>query len=412
MPQPISNPPNPWSTSHVEWLGEPPPALLEVYEERTRSVLSRNESPDIPFRYSVNPYRGCFHGCAYCYARPSHQFLGWGAGTDFERRIVVKVDVPESLSLELARPSLRGERIAFSGVTDCYQPLEASYGLTRRCLQVCLARGNAVGIITKAALVRRDVDVLARLAAGPGASVYFSVPFADPRAARSLEPYVPSPARRFEAMRALSDAGIQTGLALAPLIPGLSDSDVPKLLEMAARAGAKSAFLVLLRLPGEVELVFRQRLAEAYPERAAKVLGALREAHGGRLYDSRFGARMTGTGPRWQATVDLFEMHCRRLGLDSGEGPSPRPGSGEGGAGSTAAVSTARAGTAAPSTARTGSAGGSSAEGSTVRAGTARESTARESTAPEGTGWSTGRGRARRAGDPPAHQPGLFDPPP
>ena len=321
MPRPVSNPPNPWRSTHVEWLGEPPPATLEVFEEAARTVLSQNDSPDVPFRYSVNPYRGCFHGCAYCYARPGHQYLGWGAGTDFERRIVVKIDTPEKLSLELARPALRGERIAFSGVTDCYQPLEASYELTRRSLEVCLARGNPVGVITKAALVRRDIDVLARLARGPGASVQMSIPFADAAVARAMEPFAPPPSKRFEAMRALSDAGIETGLALAPLIPGLSDADVPKLLESAARAGATSAFLVLLRLPGEVEGVFRERLEEAFPDRASKVLGALREAHGGRLYDNRFGARMSGVGARWQATEDLFLMHCRRLGLRTGEGP-------------------------------------------------------------------------------------------
>lgn len=327
MPRPVSNPPNPWASTHVEWLGEPPPAALEVYEEEARSVLSRNDSPDVPFTYGVNPYRGCFHGCAYCYARTSHQFLGWGAGTDFERRIVVKVDAPERLSLELARPALRGERIAFSGVTDCYQPLEASYGLTRRCLEVCLARGNPVGVITKGALVRRDVDVLARLARGPGASVHISVPFADARIARLIEPYAPPPAKRFEAMRILAQAGIETGIAIAPLVPGLSDPDVPRLLEEAARAGARSAFLMLLRLPGEVETVFRERLTEVLPERSAKILGALREAHGGKLYDGAFGTRMRGSGPRWRATVDLFRLHCRRLGLDqdwSAEGRAPQ----------------------------------------------------------------------------------------
>lgn len=319
MPRPVSNPPNPWSSTHVEWLGEPPPARLEVFEEEARSILSENDSPDIPFTYSVNPYRGCFHGCAYCYARPTHQYLGWGAGTDFERRIVVKTNAPELLALELARPALRGERIAFSGVTDCYQPIEASYGLTRRCLEVALARGNPVGVITKGALVRRDTDVLARLARGPGASVYLSVPFADPRAATSLEPFAPPPAKRFEALEALSRAGVPTGVVIAPLVPGLGEPDVPRILEAAARAGARRAFLGLLRLPAEVEDVFRQRLEEAYPERAAKVLAALREAHGGRLYDPRFGARFRGEGARWRAVADLFRLHCRRLGLSCGD---------------------------------------------------------------------------------------------
>ena len=325
--RPISNPPNPWLTTHVEWLDDPPPAQLHVYEEEARSALTENESPDVPFRWSVNPYRGCAHACAYCYARPSHQYLGFGAGTDFERRIVVKTNVHERLALELARPSWRREEIAFSGNTDCYQPLEASYALTRRCLEVCLARRTPVGIVTKSTLVRRDRELLAELARGPGASVHLSIPFLDEERARAIEPGAPTPRRRLETLRLLSQAGVRTGLAIAPVIPGLNESDIPGLLEAARAAGASSAFLMLVRLPAEVLPVFRERLAAAFPERARKVESAVREMKGGAWNRSAFGARMRGSGPRWEALEQLFAIHCRRLGLNQRElAPVARPG--------------------------------------------------------------------------------------
>lgn len=314
--RPISNPPNPWLTTQVEYLDEPQPAELHVYEERARSALVANDSPDVGFRWSVNPYRGCQHACAYCYARPSHQYLGFGAGTDFERRIVVKTNVHELLSLELARPSWKRECVAFSGNTDCYQPLEASYELTRRCLEVALARCTPVGIITKSTLVRRDLDVLSELARGPGASVHVSIAFLDERVARLIEPGAPTPKRRFETLRLLSQAGVRTGVAIAPLIPGLNESDVAGILARAKDAGASSAFLVLLRLPAEVLPVFRERLASALPERARKVENALREMKQGAWNRSEFGLRMRGSGPRWEAIERMFAIQCRRLGLN------------------------------------------------------------------------------------------------
>jgi DNA repair photolyase len=317
MSRPISNPPNPHERRRVELL-EPALAHLEVAEERARSALARNDSPDVPFRWSVNPYRGCQHACAYCYARPTHQYLGLGAGTDFERKLVVKTNLPELLAHELARPAWSGEPITFSGVTDPYQPLEARYALTRRCLEVALARANPVAVITKGVLVRRDADLLAELARRAGARVFVSIPFADPAVARALEPGTPTPAERFETLRALSAAGIPTGIALAPLVPRLNDADVPAQLERAREAGARAAFLTLLRLPAEVLEVFRARLAEAFPERARAVLAALSEMRGGKLRESRFGERMRGRGPRFQLIEDLFRLHCRRLGLEPG----------------------------------------------------------------------------------------------
>lgn len=332
MPRPVSNPPNPWASSHVEWLEEPPPATLEVFEEEARSILAENDSPDLSFRYSLNPYRGCFHACAYCYARPSHQYLGFGAGTDFDRKIVVKRNAPELLRARFAQRSWQGALIAFSGDTDCYQPLEVSYQLTRRCLEVCADHGNPVGVITKSSVIRRDVDLHARLAATTASSVTLSIPFARDDTARLIEPFAAPPSRRFESLRLLSDAGVRTGIAIAPVIPGLNDADIPELLERAHEAGARHAFMVLLRLPAEVLPVFRERVAEALPpERVRRIEHAIQELRGGRMNDPRFGSRFRGSGARWQAIEAMFALHVRRLGFlpehgmsdSAGWGPDP-----------------------------------------------------------------------------------------
>lgn len=317
MPRPVSNPPNPWSSTHVEWIGEAPPAALAVFEEEARSILSSNDSPDLPFRFSLNPYRGCMHACAYCYARPSHQYIGWGAGTDFDRKIVVKKNAPELLRAELMRPSWKGDTIVFSGVTDCYQPLEASYELTRRCLEVCLDFLNPINIITKGALIQRDVDLIVELARRARASVFMSIPFADDELARKIEPFASKVTRRFEALKALSDAGINTGIAVAPIIPGLTDKDIPELLERGKAAGASRAFLSMLRLPREVLPVFDERLAAAVPEKAEKVRKAILEVRGGAMTSNQFGERFRGQGARWDVIERLFEATCRRLGLNT-----------------------------------------------------------------------------------------------
>jgi DNA repair photolyase len=321
VPRPVSNPPNPWTRAaggyEVEWLGPPPPAEVHVYEEDAREVLAQNESPDVPFRYSVNPYRGCQHACAYCYARPGHQYLGFGAGTDFDTRLVVKRNAPERLRVALMRKSWRRDWIAFSGVTDPYQPLEASYELTRGCLEACRDFRTPVGVITKSALVRRDAALLGGMARDIGARVFLSIPFADPHMARALEPLAPTPAMRFEALRVLSEAGVPTGISLSPLIPGLNDSQIPELLERAREAGAARAFTILLRLPAEVRPVFEERLVAAFPERAKKVLSALEESRASQPSRSAFGERMRGAGPRWQIARDLFDLHCKRLGLST-----------------------------------------------------------------------------------------------
>ena len=473
-PRPVSNPPNPWASSHVEYLEEPPTAELEIFEEEAKSILSENDSPDVGFRWSVNPYRGCFHACAYClvgdtpilmadgtarplrdlrpgdaiygtesrgryrrfvpttvvahwasvkpafrvtladgteliasgdhrfltergwmhvsqlttemslvgvgafaaasdlgpardrgvpissssslriasvtsldeqlpmydittgtgdfiangvvshncYARPSHQWLGFGAGTDFDRKIVVKTNAPELLRAAFMKPKWEGELVVFSGDTDCYQPLEASYGLTRGCLEVCAEFRNPVGVITKSAVIRRDVELLGRLAREARARVTVSIPFARDDVARKIEPGASAPARRFETLKMLSDAGVPTTVAIAPIIPGLNDPDIAEILERAYEAGARSAFMILLRLPGEVLPVFRERIdAELAPERVRKIEHAIEEMRGGngKMNESQFGKRFVGRGERWKAIEAMFDLHCKRLGFALGD---------------------------------------------------------------------------------------------
>lgn len=248
-PKYVDNPPNPWSTTEVEWLGEPPTAPLRVYEEEAKSIVSRNDSPDIGMSCSINPYRGCFHACAYCYARPSHQYLGFGAGTDFDRKIVVKTNAPPLLRKAFESRNWVGETCVFSGNTDCYQPLEATYQLTRKCLEVCLAFRNPMYVITKGALVRRDLDLLAKLAVSARAGVTLSIPFARDDMARAIEPHASAPTVRFETLRQLVDAGVETSVNIAPVIPGLNDADIPEILERAHAVGVRRAALLPVRLP-------------------------------------------------------------------------------------------------------------------------------------------------------------------
>jgi DNA repair photolyase len=312
---PLSNPPNPWASTDVQYLEEIPRTPLHVYEDASDSILSRNDSPDVGFRWTVNPYRGCVHGCAYCYARPTHEYLSFGAGTDFDRKILVKPRAARLLREAFDRPSWKGEQLVFSGVTDCYQPLEASYRLTRQLLEVCVAYRQPLHVITKAPLVERDVDLLAQLRDVARVGVTVSIPFWDEGHARAVEPLVATPRRRVETIRRLAAAGIPVGVNVAPLIPGLGDEDMPRVLEAAAEAGAQSAGWVMLRLPGPVRAVFEHRLKEALPLRAERVLHRVREVRGGALYDSRFGVRGTGEGPYAEAMSRLFDATCKRLGL-------------------------------------------------------------------------------------------------
>ncbi len=266
----------------------------------------------------MNPYRGCFHACAYCYARPTHEYLGWGAGTDFDTRIFVKRRAPELLRAAFMSRSWSGELIAFSGNTDCYQPLESTLHLTRRCLEVCAEFRNPVGIVTKSVLVQRDIDVLTDLHRNATVCVMFSIPFADDDIGRAIEPQAPLVSRRFEAMRRVADAGIPTGVSFAPLIPGLNDQDIAAVLERARDCGARYATRILLRLPGSTRDVFLQRLHTALPERAARVENRLREVRGGKWSESRFFARSHGEGVYWDMILKQWQVHKRRLGFDGG----------------------------------------------------------------------------------------------
>jgi DNA repair photolyase len=318
--QPLANPPNPWASTDVEYLdGERPLAELEVYEDATQGILARNDSPDVGFEWSINPYRGCFHACAYCYARPSHEYLSFGAGTDFERKIVVKKRAAELLRRVFDGPKWRGDLIAFSGVTDCYQPLEATYRLTRSCLEVCAEYGNPAAIITKSPLVERDVDILQALGRVSRVTVMVSIPFWQEGNARAIEPYVTPPARRIRTIERLASAGISVGVMVAPIIPGLNDEDIADVLRAAREAGATRAGRVLLRLPGAVKVVFEARLRAALPLRAERVLNRVRETRGGKMYDARFESRGTGEGPYAEAIATLFDTTARQLGYETGE---------------------------------------------------------------------------------------------
>lgn len=314
-PRLVSNPPNPWLSSEMEYLDEVPPARLSVYEDATREILSKNDSPDLGFRYSVNPYRGCQHACAYCYARPTHEYLGFGAGTDFDMRIAVKLRAPELLRAVFERPSWQGEVVVFSGVTDCYQPLEASYRLTRGCLEVCAEYRNPVGLVTKAPLIERDLDVLTELAEHARLSVAVSIPFWDEDNARRVEPLVATPARRMKTVERLARAGIDVGVNVAPVIPGLSDEDIPAVLEAARAAGARWAHHQILRLPGSVATVFAERMRASFPLRAEKILHRIRDTRGGVLDDKRFGMRFRGMGLHAETIHALFERTMVRLGF-------------------------------------------------------------------------------------------------
>lgn len=293
-------------------LGRPPTLFLR---DGARSVISSNQSPDVPFDKSLNPYRGCEHGCAYCYARPTHEYLGFSAGLDFETKILVKENAPELLRRELAAPKWTPQVLALSGVTDPYQPVERRLRITRGCLEVLAECRNPVGVVTKNHLVTRDIDLLAELASHAAAAVSISVTSLDPELAGSLEPRASSPRRRLAAIRELASAGVPVGVLLAPVVPAVNDHEIPAILEAAAAAGATSAGYVLLRLPHGVKNLFDEWLALNVPDRREKVLNRLEDLRGGRLSDPRFGHRMRGSGPFAEQIRSLFEIARKKTGL-------------------------------------------------------------------------------------------------
>lgn len=289
--------------------------------DASKSVLTHNDSPDVGFEWSVNPYRGCEHGCAYCYARPTHETLGMNAGSDFESRIMVKHDAPVLLRAAISKPSWRPAPINFSGVTDCYQPAERRFRLTRQCLQILYEHRNPATIVTKNVLLLRDLPLLKEMAARGLIQVILSVTTLDAELAATMEPRTPPPAARLEAVRRLSAAGIPTGVLMAPLVPGLTDHEIPTLLAAVAAAGARMAGYTILRLPLAVKPIFLDWLERSQPLRATKVLGLLRQLRGGELNDAEFGSRMRGEGPYAQTLNQTFKLFAKRLGLDRGFDP-------------------------------------------------------------------------------------------
>ncbi|MFD1912465.1 PA0069 family radical SAM protein [Halodurantibacterium flavum] len=293
-----------------------PPLRTEVSEERPRRIITRNTSPDVGFELSINPYRGCEHGCIYCFARPSHAYLGFSPGLDFETKLIARPAAAEVLAKELAAPSYRARVIAIGTNTDPYQPLEKQHRIMRRVLEVLRDHDHPVAIVTKGSLIERDIDILAPMAAKGLARVGISVTTLDPSVARVMEPRVPSPARRLETIRRLADAGIEVRAMVSPIVPALTDHELEAILAAAAGAGAVVASSIPLRLPREVAGLFRDWVEQHFPDRAARILNRVREIHGGRDYDPEFGKRMTGQG-HWAALLrQRFDIAAARHGLN------------------------------------------------------------------------------------------------
>lgn len=317
----VTNPPNPYNKYSAEYVGEPPPTKLEIFEEiATKKMITKAFASDWEsgWRYTVNCYRGCVHGCTYCFARQYHEYLGYGAGTDFETKIVVKPNAPKLLREELKKTRTKMPHLDFSFATDPYLPLEANYELTRQCLQICAEFGVPVGVITKSPLVTRDIDVFSKL---NSIFVCFSLPFLTKEKSNPFEPYTPVPEARFRAMETIANAGIPVGIGIAPVIPGYNESDIPTLLERAKKAGASHAFMSMLHLDTDsIAEYFVQKLHERLsPTAAAKIINTMKRERGGQLRHRTYKERGTGKTEQWEMTKKLFEFHIRRLGFNQKE---------------------------------------------------------------------------------------------
>lgn len=297
-------------------LDDLPAFRTSVTVEKPRTIINRNDSPDVGFDRSINPYRGCEHGCVYCFARPTHAYQGLSAGLDFETKLFAKPDAPELLAKELSKPGYEPRTIALGINTDGYQPIEREWRLTRRILEVLRDFGHPVGIVTKSALVVRDLDILGPMAEKGLAKVALSITTLDAKLARLMEPRAATPSRRLDTLRRLSDAGVPTAVLVAPVIPAVTDAEMERILDAAAAAGASEAGYVMLRVPLEIRDLFREWLLTHFPDRYRHVLSLLKELHGGREYDSTFGQRMTGTGPYAWTLARRFEIAVERLGLN------------------------------------------------------------------------------------------------
>jgi DNA repair photolyase len=311
------NPTNRFERIEIE-LEVPGPERVEteLLRDGSRSIIATNDSPDVGFDASINPYRGCEHGCIYCYARPTHEYLGFSAGLDFESRILVKEDAPELLRKELSSRKWKPQALAMSGVTDPYQPVERKLEITRRCLAVLAEFRNPVAVITKNELVTRDIDYLQELAAHRAAAVMVSITTLDPEVARRMEPRASHPRDRLKAVERLAAAGIPVGVMVAPVVPAITDHEMPKILEAAAAAGAQTAGYVVMRLPGAVAGLFETWLEEHFPDRKDKVMNRVKDLRGGKIYDPRFGSRMRGEGIFADQIRTTFQTFKRRYGLD------------------------------------------------------------------------------------------------
>jgi DNA repair photolyase len=318
-----SNPANRFESTaydRSEWIDQDDASPATIFlKDATRSIINFNDSPDVGFSASINPYRGCEHGCIYCFARPNHEYLGFSAGLDFETKILVKEDAPELLRKELASSRWHPQPIAISGVTDAFQPVERRLKLTRSCLEVLAEFRNPTVVITKNELVTRDVDLLAQLAACQAALVFISITSLDANLARDLEPRASQPARRLKAVEILAEAGIPVGVMVAPVIPGLTDHEMPAILDAASRAGARMAGYTPLRLPFGLGPLFEEWLSVHRPLQKDKIIGRVREIRGGELNDPHFGSRMQGAGPYAEHLRQLFEVTCRKLAMNAEE---------------------------------------------------------------------------------------------
>lgn len=292
------------------------PLKTSFYSDTSKSILAKNDSPDLKFAYSINPYRGCEHGCIYCYARPSHEYLGFSAGLDFETKIMVKFDAPRLLAETFRKKNWEPQLVVFSGNTDCYQPVERKLQLTRKCLEVFLEHRNPVGLITKNALILRDLDIFQEMAKLNLVHITISLTSLDPELIRKMEPRTSIPAERLRAIAQLASHGIPVGVNAAPVIPGLTDEEVPAILKEAAARGATSASYILVRLPGAVKQLFVEWVQRELPDRAGKILNRIRDARSGELSDARFGSRMKGEGEIADSIVSLFRLNARRYHLD------------------------------------------------------------------------------------------------
>lgn len=322
----VTNPPNRFERTRLiddweqladdELPSQPRRVVTELFPDNTQSIVASNDSPDIPFRWSINPYRGCEHGCAYCYARPYHELLGMNAGLDFETKILVKYDAPRLLREHLCGPTWQGEVIAISGVTDCYQPIERKLKLTRGCLEVMREARQPTRIATKNALVARDLDLIAPMAGHRLVQVALSITTLDGHLARTMEPRTSTPQAKLRAIERLSAAGVPVGVLIAPVIPGLTDHEIPKILAAVKDAGARFASWLLLRLPMSVESVFLDWLDANHPDAKVRVESRIRETRDGCMSDSQFGRRLRGEGSYAQGIADTFNVFARQYGLD------------------------------------------------------------------------------------------------